>query len=97
MINKESYYGVEFTATLRANLEKISENLWANHIFKEKGQGDERSIVLRLDELLDFIHTTKQLLEYFESKQEARILEPSATSLSILYSRLVNVRSGFYH
>jgi hypothetical protein len=35
MINKESYYGVEFTATLRANLEKISENLWANHIFKD--------------------------------------------------------------
>jgi hypothetical protein len=33
-----------------------------------KGQGDERSIVLRLDELLDFIHTTKATFGVFRVK-----------------------------
>jgi hypothetical protein len=50
------------------DLEEISENHWANHIFKEKGQGDERSIVLRIDELLDFIHTTKATFGTFRIK-----------------------------
>jgi hypothetical protein len=47
------------------DLEEKSENYWANRIFKEKGQGDERSIVIRLDELLDFIHTTKATFGVF--------------------------------
>jgi hypothetical protein len=50
------------------DLEGIGENHWANHIFKEKGQWDERSIVLRLDELLDFIHTTNATFGVFRIK-----------------------------
>jgi len=50
------------------DLEEKTENHWANHIFKEKGQEDERSIVLRLDELLDFIHTTKATFGVFRVK-----------------------------
>jgi hypothetical protein len=72
-------------------------NYLSNHIIKQDKQSNEKSIEISSNGLIDFIHTTKQLLEYFESKQEARILEPSATPLSILYSRLVNIRSGFYH
>jgi biopolymer transport protein ExbD len=51
------------------DLEEKSENHWTNHIFKEKGQGDERSIVIRLDELLDFIHTTKATFAVFRVKR----------------------------
>jgi hypothetical protein len=50
------------------DLKKISVNHWAKRIFKEKGQGDERSIVIRLDELLDFIHTTKATFAVFRVK-----------------------------
>jgi hypothetical protein len=50
------------------DLEEKSENHWANRIFKEKGQGDERSIVIRIDELLDFIHITKATFAVFQVK-----------------------------
>jgi hypothetical protein len=69
------------------DLEGIGENRSANHIFKEKGQGEERLIVLRLDELLDFIHTTDATFGVFRIKREMKILEPNDTSFYILYSR----------
>jgi hypothetical protein len=58
-----------FSGILYIDLEEKSENHWTNRIFKEKGQGDERSIVIRLDELIDFIHTTEATFAVFQVKR----------------------------
>ncbi len=53
---------------INIDLEEISENHWANHIFKEKGQRDEKSIVTHQEELIEFIHTTKASFGIFRVK-----------------------------
>jgi hypothetical protein len=63
-------------------------------MIEQDRQSNEKSIAISLNGLIDFIHTTKQPLVYFESRQEMIILEPNATSLSILYSRSSSINTG---